>query len=105
MFQDAMRWTHSHLHSLTIGEHLYGSHIDDYPEEKLGETEHPPIYLARRGSRNHPTHVVEELLTLSVLEPTIGRRQYVVQIAARASRSPSRRVQKVLVTHGQGKRA
>jgi hypothetical protein len=48
MFQDAVGWTDSHLHSLTIGEHLYGSHIDDQPEENLGETAHPPIYLARQ---------------------------------------------------------
>jgi len=27
IFQAAMGWTNSHLHSLTIGEDLYGMHI------------------------------------------------------------------------------
>ena len=37
MLQAAMGWTDSHLHSFTIGEQLFGSHFDDYPDEELNE--------------------------------------------------------------------
>ena len=37
MFQTAMGWTDSHLHSFTIGGQLYGMHFDDYPEEEIDE--------------------------------------------------------------------
>ncbi len=39
MFQAAMGWTNSHLHSFAIGNQLYGMHFDDYPEEELDEKE------------------------------------------------------------------
>jgi len=38
MFQAAMGWTDSHLHSFTIGDELYGMHFDDYPEEEIDES-------------------------------------------------------------------
>jgi hypothetical protein len=37
MFQAAMGWTNSHLHSFTIGDQLYGMHVEDWPEEELDE--------------------------------------------------------------------
>ena len=52
-----------------------------------------------------PTHVVEELLTLAVLEPTIGCRQYADRLGARGFVIAKSTVQKILVTHGLGKRA
>ena len=40
MFQAAMGWTNSHLHSFTIGEKLYGTQIDadEWPDPPLDET-------------------------------------------------------------------
>jgi hypothetical protein len=37
MFQAAMGWTNSHLHSFRIGDRLFGMQFDDYPEEELDE--------------------------------------------------------------------
>ena len=37
MFQAAMGWTDSHLHSFEIGGQLYGMHFDDYPEDEIDE--------------------------------------------------------------------
>jgi hypothetical protein len=37
VFQAAMGWTNSHLHSFRIGDALYGIQFDDYPEEELDE--------------------------------------------------------------------
>ncbi len=37
VFQVAMGWTDSHLHSFTIGTKRYGMHFDDYPEGELDE--------------------------------------------------------------------
>jgi len=37
MFQAAMGWTNSHLHSFTIGDELYGMHADDYDEDEIDE--------------------------------------------------------------------
>ncbi len=39
MFQAAMGWTDSHLHSFTIGAQLFGMHFDDYPEDEIDEKE------------------------------------------------------------------
>jgi hypothetical protein len=39
VFQAAMGWTNSHLHSFTIGGQLYGMHFDDYPEDEIDEKE------------------------------------------------------------------
>jgi hypothetical protein len=52
-----------------------------------------------------PTHVVEELLTLAVLEPTIGCRQYADRLGDRGLSIAKSTVQKILVTHGPGRRA
>jgi transposase InsO family protein len=51
-----------------------------------------------------PTHVVEELLTLAVLEPTIGCRQYADRLGERGFSIAKSTVQKILVTHGLGRR-
>ncbi len=37
VFQAAMGWTDSHLHSFRIGDALYGTQFDDYPPEELDE--------------------------------------------------------------------
>jgi Plasmid pRiA4b ORF-3-like protein len=39
IFQLAMGWTDSHLHSFTIGGERYGMHFDDYPEDEINENE------------------------------------------------------------------
>jgi hypothetical protein len=39
MFQAAMGWTDSHLHSFTIGGQLYGMHFEDYPKAEIDEKE------------------------------------------------------------------
>jgi transposase InsO family protein len=52
-----------------------------------------------------PTHVVEELLTLAVLEPTIGCRQYADRLCDRGFSIAKSTVQKILVTHGLGRRS
>lgn len=51
-----------------------------------------------------PTHVIEELLTLAVLEPTIGCRQYADRLADRGWKISKTTVQKHLVDHGLGRR-
>jgi transposase InsO family protein len=52
-----------------------------------------------------PTHVIEELLTLAVIEPTIGCRQYADRLAARGYQLGKTTVQHHLVAHGLGRRA
>lgn len=52
-----------------------------------------------------PTHVVEELLTLAVVEPTLGCRQYADRLAERGYQVGKTTVQKHLVDHGLGRRA
>ena len=51
-----------------------------------------------------PTHVVERLLTLAVLEPTIGCRQYADRLGDQGFSIAKSTVQKVLVTHGLGRK-
>jgi hypothetical protein len=48
IFQAAMGWTNSHLHSFTIDGKLYGSQFDDYPEEELDEAEYTVFVALRR---------------------------------------------------------
>ena len=52
-----------------------------------------------------PTHVVEDLLTLAVVQPTIGCRQYADRLADRGYSVSKTTVQKLLVNHGLGRRA
>jgi transposase InsO family protein len=52
-----------------------------------------------------PTHVIEDLLTLAVVEPTIGCRQYADRLADRGYTVGKTTVQKLLVDHGLGRRA
>jgi transposase InsO family protein len=51
-----------------------------------------------------PTHVIEELLTLAVVIPTIGCRQYADRLAERGYVVSKSTVQKLLVDHGLGRR-
>ena len=37
IFQAAMGWTNSHLHSFTIGDERYGMQFDEYPEGEIDE--------------------------------------------------------------------
>jgi transposase InsO family protein len=50
-----------------------------------------------------PTHVLEALLTLAVLEPTIGCRQYADRLGDQGFSIAKSTVQKHLVAHGLGK--
>jgi transposase InsO family protein len=52
-----------------------------------------------------PTHVVEALLTLAVLQPTIGCRQYADRLSDQGSSIAKSTVQKHLGAHGLGRRA
>jgi hypothetical protein len=52
-----------------------------------------------------PTHVLEALLTLAVLQPTIGCRQYADRLLDQGFSMAKSTVQKHLVAHGLGKRA
>ena len=51
-----------------------------------------------------PTHVVAELLTLAVVEPTIGCRQYADRLGERGFSIAASTVQRHLVAHGLGRR-
>jgi hypothetical protein len=51
-----------------------------------------------------PAHVVEELLALAVIEPTIGCRQYADRLGERGYVIGKSTVQKILVEHGLGRR-
>jgi transposase InsO family protein len=52
-----------------------------------------------------PTWVVNELLTLTVVEPTLGCRQYADRLGDRGYQVAKSTVQEVLVRHGLGRRA
>jgi hypothetical protein len=52
-----------------------------------------------------PTHVVEELLTMAVVAPTIGARQYADRLAERGWQVSKTTVQKHLVAAGLGTRS
>ena len=52
-----------------------------------------------------PAHIVEDLLTLAVVEPTLGCRQYADRLGERGYRIGKTTVQKLLVDHGLGRRA
>ncbi len=52
-----------------------------------------------------PSHVVEDLLTLAVIEPTLGCRQYADRLAERGYTLGKTTVQKHLVDHGLGRRS
>ena len=52
-----------------------------------------------------PTHVIEALLTLAVVEPTIGCRQYADRLDDRGFSIAKSTVQRHLVAHGLGTRA
>jgi Integrase core domain. len=52
-----------------------------------------------------PTHVVQSLLTLAVVEPTIGCRQYADRLGDQGFAIAKSTVQKHLVAHGLGRRS
>jgi transposase InsO family protein len=52
-----------------------------------------------------PTHIVEDLLTLAVIEPTLGCRQYADRLADRGYVISKTTVQKLLVDHSLGRRS
>jgi transposase InsO family protein len=52
-----------------------------------------------------PTHVVAELLTLAVVEPTVGCRQYADRLGDRGYAIAPSTVQRHLAAHGLGKRS
>jgi transposase InsO family protein len=52
-----------------------------------------------------PTHVIQALLTLAVVEPTIGCRQYADRLGDQGFAIAKSTVQKHLVAHGLGKRS
>ena len=52
-----------------------------------------------------PTHIVEEILTLAVMKPTLGCRPYADELERRGYAVSKTTVQKVLCDHGQGKRS
>lgn len=52
-----------------------------------------------------PTHIIEDLLTLAVVQPTIGCRQYADRLADRGYQVSKTTVQKLLVDHGLGRRS
>jgi len=51
MFQAAMGWTNSHLHSFTVEGQLYGMHFDDWPEGELDEKDYTVSMVLRGGVR------------------------------------------------------
>ena len=65
----------------------------------------PKIRRAPQLPNATPTHIVEDLLTLAVVEPTIGCRQYADRLADRGYDISKTTVQKLLVDHGLGRRA
>lgn len=37
MLLAGMGWTNSHLHQFRVGDHLYGMHVEDWPEDEIDE--------------------------------------------------------------------
>lgn len=52
-----------------------------------------------------PTHIIEDLLTLAMIEPTLGCRQYADRLEERGYTIGKTTVQKHLVDHGLGRRS
>ena len=55
MFQAAMGWTNSHLHSFTIGDDRYGMQFDEQPEGEIDEKE----VTVLRAIGEHPSFAYE----------------------------------------------
>ena len=51
VFQEAMGWTNSHLHQFRIGDAVYGTHFEDWPEEELHEVVFRLNDVAHAGER------------------------------------------------------
>jgi hypothetical protein len=60
MFQAAMGWTDSHLHQFRVERLVYGTQLDDYPDEELDEKcawtvsgpVRPRMWVARLATRS-----------------------------------------------------
>src|SRR5215510_867765 len=52
IFQEAMGWTNSHLHQFRIGNALYGTHFDEWPDEELHEVEFKLADVAQHADSN-----------------------------------------------------
>ena len=50
IFQAAMGWTNSHLHSFPIDDKRYGMQFDEYPEDEIDENEHTVLRRLRGTS-------------------------------------------------------
>ena len=55
IFQAAMGWTNSHLHSFTIGDERYGMQFDEYPEGEIDEKQ----VTVMRAIGEHPSFSYE----------------------------------------------
>lgn len=51
MFQAAMGWTNSHLHSFQVGDQLFGMHYDDWDEDEIDEKEVSVLQALRDQTR------------------------------------------------------
>ena len=51
VFQEVMGWTNSHLHQFRIGDALYGTHFEDWPDEELHEVEFKLTDVTHAGER------------------------------------------------------
>jgi transposase InsO family protein len=69
---------------------------DDYGLDALMPKKHRSPQMPEAT----PTHVVEHLLTLAVIEPTIGCRQYADRLGDQGFSIAKSTVQKILVAHG-----
>ena len=64
IFQEAVGWTNSHLHQFRIGNALYGTHFDDWPDEELHEVEFKLADVAQRGDSWEHVVLVERADTI-----------------------------------------
>ena len=51
MLQAAMGWTDSHLHDFRVGDKVYGTQIDDYPDDELNENDVTVLQVCRDERR------------------------------------------------------
>jgi|SRR5580704_3023197 hypothetical protein len=51
MLQAAMGWTDSHLHDFRIGDTVYGTQIDDYPDDEMNENDVTVVEVLREQRR------------------------------------------------------
>jgi hypothetical protein len=68
IFQVVMGWSNSHLHSFTVGDALYRTHLDDYPDEEIDEQTSRSSRLSRISvaSSTNTTSAIRGPMTLSL---------------------------------------